>query len=451
MKAKLFCIALAMCLGLSAFSEIYAQSIPEDQKATVVFDLRIKRMRDGELMSGPAFAGMMDDPAALGGMAPSDVDRVFGAVALPDNAAAFAVFQQQEAPEIMPMSFFVRIQMASPAAADSMWREMSSSPDFVETEVNGLTCISNSNELTNVLIHRMSDATIEIGTRDYITAGTGKDVFSAGLLNAWSKVPNHGLRLAVDLQSEAALVSELVGMAKQDPELDITTSAFLDLIDNAENMRFSFDPDDATLLELSATGVDSAQAEELRSGLDGILGGAKFGGKNLLNMARDNPAAAGPVGMFAGDPETFGAMDSLLDSLAATSDGAEVQVSIPRPAGFTNAVGNLMEVLPMMLMGGGPGPPPPGFDDGIGDAMPPEGFEGGDPFGGGDIPAPGGGDPFGGGDAPTAGDGDPFGGGDVPAEGGGDPFGGGDVPAAGGADPFGGGEEPAGEANPFGG
>lgn len=397
-----------MCFGLSTINDLQAQSVSDP--ATFAFDIRLGRMRDGEMMSSPAMAGMMNQPGAMGpGMSPSDIDRVFGAVALPNDMATFEVFNQPQPPAELPMNFFARIELANASVGDTMWADISGSPGVSEEVINGTTYLANEGEMTNILVQRINDVTIEIATRDFVQAGIGRELFSPGLTDAWGKVPDHALRLAIDLQGEAQLVSEVIAMAKQDPSIDPMSSAYLDLVDNAANVRFSFDPDDTILLQLAATGVDASQAEELRSGIDAALGIAKMGGTAALNMAENNPEADEMTAMLLSDPNMMSAARGILGSLSAKSEGNEVMVTIPRPDGFTEAVSSLMEVLPMMMMGGMGGPPPGDFgpgDFGPGDFGPGD-FdqfeEGGDLFGGSSpVEAA----PFGGGE-----EGDPFGGG----------------------------------------
>ncbi len=330
MRTRLVTLALAVGFCFCIAIDLCAQSpIADDQKATVVFDLRLKKIRDGEFVSSIDLDKLLNEtPLAMfvSGVPIQETDRIFGAFNLPASIEEASVFAGNAPPEVLPVNLFLRIQMATSEQADGILDMFATNAD--EVEIDGRTFLQPNDAFTNLLGHRLDETTIEFGTREYILAGTGKELFSDGLMAAWSKVPDHGVRLAVDVEGESEFTTELVAMAKESPDMNAMGSAYLDLIDNSKNLRMGIDFDAANLIEISATCYDSAQSEELRSGLDSVLGMAKIAGKNGSNQGIPDPAVKDVA-------------DQILDSLEATADGDTVAIIIPKPGDFNNAIGNL--------------------------------------------------------------------------------------------------------------
>ena len=213
--------------------------------------------------------------------------------------------------------------------------------------------------MTNLLMHMPNETTIEIGTKPYLLQSKRQELFSKGLAAAWKKVPDHAFRLAFDVKGESELIEEAVEMGKSTTE-DGMAKAYLDLIDNAENFRLSLDFDADNMLVFAATGVDESQSEDLRSGLDAVMGMAKLGGKQALPM-------------MIPDPDAIKVAGEVLDSLKATAEGTEVQIAIPKPSGFDEVIKKTVDqVKQMQQMMQQQGLPEEAGDD-----------DGGDPFGDG--------------------------------------------------------------------
>ncbi len=350
---KRIAVAITFLLVAVVTSWSFAQSSPSDlERATVAFDLQMGKMRNGELMK------MLDVEKELAaaqesGQLPGEIDltkveRVFGAMTLPDD---LATFQEMSVPgaKDFPFNMFVRVQFADKETTDVMFKSMVEKADVVELEGREFYAPNEEGSPTNVVMHRVDDQTIEMGTKGYLLQDKRKELFSEGLTKAWGKVPDHAFRLAFDMKGEAALLAEAVAMGKATAP-DATTQAYLDLVDNATDFRLSIDLDAPNLVVLAATGVDEEQAEKLRSGLDSVMGIAKFTGQQALGGIPDPTAAK-----LAGE---------ILDSLAATADGTNVQIAVPKPNGFNEAIKQMVDQLKQMQEG--PGNDESGDSDGLG-------------------------------------------------------------------------------------
>lgn len=347
-------LSLLLLFLTAPLNEATAQSPPQFEEATIAFDVRMSKARSGEFMKN---LGMEEQLKALSQNASSDIDfekleRVYGAMTLPDDLATFMeMTNSPSAPETLPMDMLFVLQCADSATAKSMYESMEEKSE--KETIGGKTYLKPPTEegMQNMLMHMPNDTSIEMGTRNYMLQEKRmKKLFSDGLGAAWKKVPDHAFRMAIDLKAESKLISQAVEMGKANSgsgQQAAMTNAYLDLVDNAENLRFSVDMDAANIIVIAATGVDDSKAEELRSGLDAIMGMAKMGGK----------AGLGQMGQMI-PPDVSKVANSILDSLKATADGKDVRIAIPKPDGFNDAMKTAMKQAMQMM------PPPMDMEEG---------------------------------------------------------------------------------------
>ncbi len=243
------------------------------------------------------------------------------------------------------MDLFIQVKCADAAAAKAMYKTMEEKSEKVE--IDGKTYLKPpaAEGMSNLLMHMPNETTVEMGTKPYLLQNKRQELFSEGLAAAWKKVPDHAFRLAFDVKGESELIAEAVEMGKSTTQ-DAMAKAYLDLVDNAENFRLSIDLDSDNMVVFAATGVDESQTEDLRSGLDAVMGMAKLGGKQALPMVMPDPDAIKVAG-------------EVLDSLEATAEGTEVQIAIPKPSGFDDivkkTVDQIKQMQEMMQQQGAPG------------------------------------------------------------------------------------------------
>ncbi|MEM9942710.1 MAG: hypothetical protein AAF939_14195 [Planctomycetota bacterium] len=328
---------LSTFMLLAAFSQtLTAQTAPEE--AVVIFDVRmdlIAKSEVGKKLLGMAAMGQTgeDEPD------PSKMDRLFGAMTLPGSVQEAMGLQMGQ----FPMELFARMKFDDTAEAEK-FLNMAKEDNSGTIEKNGKTYYKTPDEGgPMMLLHAIDANTIEVGTEEFVTDDPSVMPFSDGLKSAWSNVPkDQSLRLVLDLDGAKDLINEAVEMGKQQGG-DPMTQAYLELVDNIKDLRISLDLVGDNLLTIQAAGVDAEQAEEFKEGLDALLGTAKLaGGAGLIQLKDANPDAAA-VGK------------SILDSLNAKLDGTEVSVVVPKPAKFDEVVSKLIDQVPMMMGGMGPG------------------------------------------------------------------------------------------------
>ncbi len=334
MKAKHFyhSLTLAILFATSCLfspASVNAQAdLTDEDRATILFDVRLSRMRDGEFMKG--LEDLVDGLPNISdqiGIDLNSVERVFGAASLPESIEEFS---EQEIPE--SVQFFLRVEMADAESAKDLLDTMGGE----EVELNGKTYRSPQKGTYSHLLENSN--TVEIATEKYLEQTT-LHLFSKGLFLASKKTPGVGVHIVADLASESELVAQVIEAAKADSSPMV--APILDLIVNASDLSISIDLDGDNLLSIVATGNNESDAEELRGGLDKLLGIAKNSGAPLVNEFLD--------------PNTAEMADNFLESLEAIRDGLKVRVDIPHPDGFDDAIRDALEMIPM-LMGGGFGP-----------------------------------------------------------------------------------------------
>lgn len=319
---SIFLAGLIGSAGLSS-STTLAQDSPlaEDQKAVLVFDVRMDRIQDGEMGKLLDLESRMDDMTDDPDAPPaSSVSRIFGAASAPDNMAQF---EEMEDGGDLPMEFFVNIKFKDAEIAAAQMDKMKEKSE--EIEIDGATYYKPSDDdaPAGLLMKVVNSTEMEVGTETYLTRSDRK-VFTDGLNAAWSKIPDDAIRLAFDMAGAKSLMDDVMAMGRE--TVPPNFGAFVDLLGNAKDMRLSLDPDGANLLTLSATGVDEDSAVHLQEGLDSILGiGKGF--------------AQGQVGALRSvDKGAFEVASEILKSLTPTVSGDQVEIKIPKPEGFNEAV-----------------------------------------------------------------------------------------------------------------
>ena len=386
MRAATLSLSIGLIFALVAIvAPVSAQSsLKEEQKAVLVFDLRMDMLNSSPLGKQMKFAELLSEAqqkTGQGGPDQSKVVRMFGALSAPESLASLQGLEVSE----VPFDFFMRAKYEDASSAtEALEFSLEESGDKMEKfEKNGKTfykSLEGGSMPVGMIMHQVDETTIEIGSETYVFQ-PNRQMFTDNLKAAWSKAPDEAIRLAMDLQGSKALVSELVEEGKKNA--DPVTEAYLDLVDNISHMGLSIDLTGANLLSVRATALDSGEGEELKSGLDSMLLLAQTGGKQMLPMVEAMAPDMKPV------------VESILGSLEAKIDGADVSIVIPKPSGFEDAIGAFVESGGVGSFGFGGPPPGGGFGPGDGfraeggfgpgDGLDTEGFEAGDGVGTDDV------------------------------------------------------------------
>ncbi len=336
---RILSLSLVVALALFTAAPLTGQSVPDAQKAEVAVEIQLGRLRQSPLYDAlkSNLERMRDQSNLPDDVNLDDIDSVFFAVALPESVEDFQAMESVGQGGALPMEFYARMTFVESAAVEAMMSK--AREGSIEREINGKTYYApteSENAPSNVLAHQLDDRTVEVGTVDYLTTGTGDHLLTGGLATAWSKMPEATIRIAVDLDHASALIEQAVALARE--QADPMAVGFIRLITKATDLRLAIDATGPNLVALATTGKDEKASVELQAGLSTLLGMAKFGGQQAVQTMEQE------------DPDSAKVVKALLESLTAEQDGAEVTVTIPKPEGFDAFVEKMLE---MGGMGGG--------------------------------------------------------------------------------------------------
>jgi len=320
MRIAILALAITICSG----SSLPAQTVGGDERSTVMFDIKFDKIKDSKS------AALLGVEEQLGKVAadddskpdPAKMLRMVGAMTVPKSVAEAQTVAQGE----MPIEMYSRMQFVDSESADKMLAKAEAEASE-KIDRDGKTFYRSKDDgktPQNILMHRVDQTTVEIATEGYAFL-PNRDVMSQGLQDAWPKMGDAAIRVAIDVEGAGDLIAEAVEMGKaqaKGTDQEAMVVGYLGLIDNMKNLRLAIDFSDENLLTIQATGVDEKQAKELQSGLDAILGmGKMLGGLQLAGLQQQ-------------DPEAGAVASQVLNALTANREGNEVSIAIPHPEGL---------------------------------------------------------------------------------------------------------------------
>lgn len=330
-----FSVAFAAVLTmLFVWSPVNGQTVPDKNSAELAFEIRMDQLRETPLYA--MIKGAVDQARDQGGMSDEidfdKVNRVWGAVQLPESVADMAAMENLKPGDALPMELFVHIEFVDSDSADAAMSQIMEESE--EVTKNGTTYFApreGTDAPSNLLARKLNATTMEAGTEGYITAGAGESLFSTGLGNAWGSFSGEPIRVAFDLDNARELIDEGLAMAKENSEPMM--HGMLDLFNKMSNIRMAMDfKEGGNLLALGMASSDEESAEDLRKGLDGLLGMAKMMGGGQVDQLRQMDEGMADVA------------SAILTSLNAERDGSDVQIVIPKPDGFEDAIQSMMQM-----------------------------------------------------------------------------------------------------------
>lgn len=323
-KRTLVISTLMLTLLLGSFA-VGQSDLAENKKAVACVDIRFNQLFESEMANSLKVKSLLDQWSEEQGaempFEPQKLVRFFGAISAPESMDDIMRMQMEVG--YMPFDFFVVLQLADEESMDAMMEEM----PYTETiEKNGQTFYLGEPE--GVLIQRKNSTTLAMGTENFLLAEKFKDTFTEKLKSTWGQANDAPIRLAVDMETPIGLIREVMEMSKEGaPPM---FAPMIDVVDNAESMTLTINPDADGFFAFQAMGVDVENAEELRGTLDGLLGMAKMGmNQEIAQMKDEAPTVA----------ET---LQSVVDGLRATGEGREVNIVLNKPEGLEEAITEAM-------------------------------------------------------------------------------------------------------------
>ncbi len=305
--------------------------LAEDKKAVFCFDLDVESLLNSELAKslGEEIIQEMDDAMQFPLPAEKYV-RIFGMMGAPNSMREAMQGPGADDPKL-PFNMFYQFEMVDGPSAKELLEYMDLD-DGSGREIDGVTYFSPpSFAPQNIVVGIQGETTVVMGTTEFVFyKGNRKELFSGELQKAWSRHPAElPVRASLEMVSKAELISEVLAMAEQGAELPPFAAPLIGMVDNVESLNLVVDVSGQELLALRGLGKNDADAEELRGGLNGLLGMAKIMGAGAKAELAETPQAAAMV-------------DSLMKDLSTSGEGREVNIIIGRPENFEEGLSELM-------------------------------------------------------------------------------------------------------------
>lgn len=296
-------------------------ALPDSKKSVVVFDLQIAKMRSGKLfqkVGGAEIVSEIQKSERMDEIDLNKVDRIIGSASAPPSINAP---NEMQPGDDVPFEFFVRVIFSDAEAAQKLYDDFAKKS--IASEKNGRTYLrpDSNRDPGNISICRLDPKTMEMGT-DFYVMQKSRNFRTAKLSEAWSKLPAHAIRVALDLDSIKSLVDEGTKMAA-DGAPPQAMMAF-DIISKISSLSAAIDMEADPVIALSIEGKSEDEATNLNTIFGGLLSMAKGMGQQMVGGIPD--------------PDVKNAATSVLGSLNAKQEGKMIRLDIPRPDGFEEAI-----------------------------------------------------------------------------------------------------------------
>ena len=327
---KSLCTVILLALGLLLPRLAAGQSNELDaaDRAHIIYDVSLDEIRNSELAKDLNLEENLQGDV----LPPSEdfdittLSRVYGAFQLPESVEALMSMGPNDD---LPMNFFVRMEFNDPRGIEQILEEITDDEDTRVTERGGQTYYSppEGQGPGNLMVTRVDERTLEIGTPTYLYL-EDRNVVTEKAKAAWVKLPEEAVRLSVDLSDSQELIDGAMGMLRMTAGDE--AGDLFEFVKDLRSLNFHMDPGSDALFTLFATASSEAKAEEVKGVVDGLL----FMGR----MTAKQGIRAMPVE----DEDAKKMMNSVVDSLKATSSGEKVTISIPKPEGFEDMIKNVI-------------------------------------------------------------------------------------------------------------
>ena len=245
------------------------------------------------------------------------IERVFGSASLPPNLDVMKTLAPG-AP--IPFEFFVRVKFKDVDQLEKFEEQLKK--ESKTRTIGGKEFYASPSP--NLIAHRFDELSFEAGTESYLLQPE-RAFMTDRLKEAYDPIRESLAVIAVDLKTNEKFFADAVEEAKTQFDQPVVSS-YLDLIDNADSLTLAQSWTGKNLLSLVVQGKDDSEAEELKEGLDSLVGIAQMGAKSFLSRG---PADA---------KESLAFGRTLIESLAVAQDGTVVKLELPKPEGFEESL-----------------------------------------------------------------------------------------------------------------
>ncbi|TWU56729.1 hypothetical protein Poly51_26460 [Rubripirellula tenax] len=309
-------LLLSVCLLSAGTAPSILAQAPANPAAVLVFEVDPERLRESGMLQEPeGFAkNALTKTIPAGKIELSELSRIHGAVSAPTDLQSLKNMAETET---LPMEMFIQIQFKSAELAEKAFEQAKSRG--VPTTIAGQQFFAvppNQKAPTNMLVHRYSQDTIEIGTQGFLTS-PNREFVKDKLAVAWPQMPTAAIRMAFDLDGVRHLI-DYEAMSNS-----VVAHPAILIVKETSVVRLGVDFSGDTLLWLSFRSEDAETAHRIETVLDSQL-------ITLKNVGAQAISRAGP--------EMQKPVQAILDSMDSNVDENDVNLVIPNPPGLMDAL-----------------------------------------------------------------------------------------------------------------
>ena len=286
--SRLLIVSLVVCLVIQFAQQSNAQTLTDDQKASVAFDARLDKLMSSELGRKIVELFLKSDPDLQQEMVPL---RAFGAANLPRDLQ----FMQGGKLDIaFPLDFFLQLHYPNQHLAEAPfdYAGIFSEYEFKDGK--------QTMKVANATFHFPKEGTLEISTSPFSITRKSQ-TFSSDLNNAWKRVGNdNAIRMAIDLKGRRAKIRELFEQFMkiadtQRPPLPAmakaTIKGYFEVLEGVDSIVIGMDLETENFVTLTAYASDQEKADRFHEASLALVGLAQQGLKTITPENSDAQSA----------------------------------------------------------------------------------------------------------------------------------------------------------------
>lgn len=324
-RSPVWIFAMVVAIGFAS-KAIAFQQLEEKDKAVLRFDIDVQKVLKMELVKSLNLKELIENDYQLG---PSPLDysivkRVSGGFSAPASLASL------ENTNDVPFEFYARFEFLDAADAKAYYGEFR---EFCNVEErDGKEFLTPGvGAMGNICIFQQDDF-FEVASRKYFNRND-RDVFTDRVEDEWEKLGDYPVLGVLDAQGAGSLVKSIQDLLRSD-STPKSASIFADVADDPQLIVLKGATEGDPILSLRATCRTDAEANEVRSMVDGALGI----GKAVFVMEGLNE-----VNQLSADIDRL--IESLMNDLTAKGEGRNIDIVISRPKNMDQAIKKLRFVM----------------------------------------------------------------------------------------------------------
>lgn len=330
-----FLVLLILVSFAFIVSSVNSQEIPDDEKATFIFDIDVERLRASKTIQSIGFDSILSVLEAEYILPPDmpvrDMNRFQGMFELSESWDELTGMGPGGGK--IPMDFYIELHFNSEEALKAFQQEMGNNST---THVhNGKTYYGppeNGGDPVNLRIG-FNGLVMEAGTTEYVY-NPEKRVMTEALAAAWDNMPKDNVaRAAIDVEGSRELVDGFLEQLEEelafDPTIKMLAETTLKVIDDVKIASGHIDLDNDQMLSLNIKSTDEEATEKIEGVVNGLLFMAVLPIKSGINS----------IGFKSKDDAK--PLLKLADQLKAEKNGTEVVVEVVKSEEYKEACENI--------------------------------------------------------------------------------------------------------------